>query len=164
MAKSLRRMTDYLGLTEPEENVENVPAVRESARPALRSVVTQTVSSSPSPSPSVRTQPPSNPLPGLTTSAGLDRIVTLRPRFYNEARTVGEHFRQGYPVIINLSEMDDGERKRIIDFASGLVFGLSGSIERVDSKVFLLSPPNVTVNAEDKSAAAAASAEFFNQS
>lgn len=161
MAKSLRRMTDYLGLTEPEESVESAPAPREVARPALRSVVTPTVASS---SPSVRTQPSSNPLPGITTSAGLDRIVTLRPRFYNEARTVGEHFRQGYPVIINLSEMDDGERKRIIDFASGLVFGLSGSIERVDSKVFLLSPPNVTVNAEDKSAAAAASAEFFNQS
>jgi len=160
MAKSLRRMTDYLGLTEPEESVENVPATREVARPTLKSVsnpVTPTASS-------VRVQPQSNPLPGMSVSAGLDRIVTLRPRFYNEARTVGEHFRQGYPVIINLSEMDDAERKRIIDFASGLVFGLSGSIERVDSKVFLLSPPNVTVNAEDKSAAAAASAEFFNQS
>ncbi len=159
MAKSLRRMTDYLGLTEPEEASTSTPVASEIARPQLKSVT-----SSPAPSVTVRPQVNSATLPGISTSAGLDRIVTLRPRFYNEARTVGEHFRQGYPVIINLSEMDDSERKRIIDFASGLVFGLSGSIERVDSKVFLLSPPNVTVNAEDKSAAAAASAEFFNQS
>ena len=159
MAKSLRRMTDYLGLTEPEEASTSAPVASEIARPQLKSVT-----SSPAPSVTVRPQVNSATLPGISTAAGLDRIVTLRPRFYNEARTVGEHFRQGYPVIINLSEMDDSERKRIIDFASGLVFGLSGSIERVDSKVFLLSPPNVTVNAEDKSAAAAASAEFFNQS
>jgi len=152
-------MTDYLGLTEPEEASTSTPVASEIARPQLKSVT-----SSPAPSVTVRPQVNSATLPGISTSAGLDRIVTLRPRFYNEARTVGEHFRQGYPVIINLSEMDDSERKRIIDFASGLVFGLSGSIERVDSKVFLLSPPNVTVNAEDKSAAAAASAEFFNQS
>ena len=110
MAKSLRRMTDYLGLTEPEESVESVPATREVARPTLKSVsnpVTPTASS-------VRVQPQSNPLPGMSVSAGLDRIVTLRPRFYNEARTVGEHFRQGYPVIINLSEMDDAERKSVV--------------------------------------------------
>ncbi|MGA1705430.1 MAG: cell division protein SepF [Candidatus Nanopelagicaceae bacterium] len=159
MSKGLRKMTDYLGLTEPDE----APVV-EAARPALRTVT--------SPSPSVQPQrstapvvaQPSQPLPGMMQSANLDRIITLHQRFYNEARTVGEHFRQGNPVIINLSDMDDSERKRIIDFASGLVFGHSGSIERVTSKVFLLSPPNVTVSAEDKSAAAAASADFFNQS
>ncbi len=130
MAKSLRRMTDYLGLTEPEEAIASAPVASEIARPQLKSVT-----SSPAPSVTVRPQVNSATLPGISTAAGLDRIVTLRPRFYNEARTVGEHFRQGYPVIINLSEMDDSERKRIIDFASGLVFGLSGSIERVDSKV-----------------------------
>ena len=149
-------MTDYLGLTEPEET----PIKEVVTRPALRSVATST----PVPAtPSVRTTP-AQALPGINESANLDRIITLHPRFYNEARTVGEHFRQGNPVIINLSDMDDAERKRIIDFASGLVFGHSGSIERVTSKVFLLSPPNVTVSAEDKSAAAAASADFFNQS
>lgn len=150
-------MTDYLGLTEPEEG-----AVTEIARPALRTVAS-TPSVKPASSPAVKPVA-SHPLPGMNESANLDRIITLHPRFYNEARTVGEHFRQGNPVIINLSDMDDAERKRIIDFASGLVFGHSGSIERVTSKVFLLSPPNVTVSAEDKSAAAAASADFFNQS
>jgi cell division inhibitor SepF len=92
----------------------------------------------------------------------LDRIVTLHPRFYNEARTIGEHFRLGNPVIINLTDMDESEHKRLVDFASGLAFGLHGTIERVTKKVFLLSPANVSINVEDKSAAAQAS--FFNQS
>ena len=92
----------------------------------------------------------------------LDRIITLHPRFYNEARTIGEHYRQGKPVIMNLSDMEESERKRLVDFASGLVFGHHGSIERVTPKVFLLTPPNVSVSVEDKTSAAQAS--FFNQS
>jgi cell division inhibitor SepF len=92
----------------------------------------------------------------------LDRIITLHPRYYNEARTIGEHYREGNPVIINLTEMDESEHKRLVDFASGLAFGLHGTIERVTKKVFLLSPSNVSVSSEDKYAAAQAS--FFNQS
>ena len=90
------------------------------------------------------------------------RITTLHPRTYNEARTIGEHFREGTPVIINLTEMDDSDAKRLVDFAAGLIFGLRGSIERVTNKVFLLSPQNVHVTAEDK--ARIAEGGFFNQS
>ena len=90
------------------------------------------------------------------------RITTLQPRTYNEARTIGEHFRQGTPVIINLTEMDDVDAKRLVDFAAGLIFGLRGSIERVTNKVFLLSPEHVQVTAEDK--ARIAEGGFFNQS
>lgn len=90
------------------------------------------------------------------------RIVTLHPRTYNEARTLGEHFRDGTPVIMNLSEMDDVDAKRLVDFAAGLIFGLRGDIERVTAKVFLLSPADVTVTAEDK--ARIAGGGFFNQS
>lgn len=89
-------------------------------------------------------------------------IVTLQPRSYSEARKMGEHYREGNPVIINLDDMEESERKRLVDFASGLVFGLHGRIERVSHKVFLLSPANVNVSSEDKTAAAQAS--FFNQS
>ncbi|HEY5980370.1 MAG TPA: cell division protein SepF [Microlunatus sp.] len=89
------------------------------------------------------------------------RITTVHPRTYNEARTIGEHFRDGVPVIMNLSEMEDVDAKRLVDFAAGLIFGLRGSIERVTSKVFLLSPPNVNVTAEDKERIAGG---FFNQS
>jgi len=90
------------------------------------------------------------------------RITTLHPRSYNEARTIGEHFRDGTPVIMNLSEMGDADAKRLVDFAAGLIFGLRGSMERVTQKVFLLSPANVDVTAEDK--ARIAEGGFFNQS
>lgn len=92
----------------------------------------------------------------------LARITTLHPRTYNEARTIGEHFRDGTPVIMNLTEMVDSDAKRVVDFAAGLVFGLRGSFERVTNKVFLLSPANVEVTAEDK--ARIAERGFFNQS
>jgi cell division inhibitor SepF len=90
------------------------------------------------------------------------RITTLHPRTYNEARTIGERFRDGMPVIMNLTEMDDADAKRLVDFAAGLSFGLRGSIERVTAKVFLLSPQNVDVTAEDK--ARIRESGFFNQS
>lgn len=90
------------------------------------------------------------------------RITTLHPRTYNEAVTIGEHFRSGTPVIMNLSEMADTDAKRLVDFAAGLTFGLHGRVERVTSKVFLLSPQNVTVTAQDK--ARIAENGFFNQS
>jgi len=94
--------------------------------------------------------------------AELSRITTLHPRTYNEARTIGENFREGVPVIMNLSEMDDADAKRLVDFAAGLVFAVRGTIERVTNKVFLLSPPNVSVAAEDKQRIAEGG--FFNQS
>jgi cell division inhibitor SepF len=93
--------------------------------------------------------------------ADVSRIITVHPRTYNEARIIGEHFRDGVPVIMNLSDMEDVDAKRLVDFAAGLIFGLRGSIERVTSKVFLLSPHDVTVAAEDKERIAGG---FFNQS
>lgn len=89
-------------------------------------------------------------------------ITTLHPRTYNEAKQIGEAFRDGVPVIMNLTEMNDADAKRLVDFAAGLIFGLRGDIERVTNKVFLLSPQNVTVTAEDK--ARIAERGFFNQS
>jgi cell division inhibitor SepF len=113
---------------------------------------------------------PESPVPAPRSGAAvverrttdLARITTLHPRTYNEARTIGEHFREGTPVIMNLTEMVDSDAKRLVDFAAGLVFGLHGSIERVTNKVFLLSPANVEVTAEDK--ARIAERGFFNQS
>jgi cell division inhibitor SepF len=91
----------------------------------------------------------------------LYRITTLHPRSYNDARRIGEEFRDGVPVIMNLSDMDDTEAKRLVDFAAGLIFGCRGSIERITNKVFLLSPQNVDVAAE---AHRLAQDGFFNQS
>lgn len=76
------------------------------------------------------------------------RITTVHPNSYNDARIIGEEYRVGTPVIMNLSDLDDYDAKRIVDFSAGLVFGLHGTIERVTSKVFLLSPANVDVGAQ----------------
>jgi cell division inhibitor SepF len=99
---------------------------------------------------------------GQVHTTDLARITTVHPRTYNEARTIGEYFREGTPVIMNLTEMVDSDAKRLVDFSAGLIFGLRGSIERVTNKVFLLSPANVEVAAEDK--ARIAERGFFNQS
>ena len=94
--------------------------------------------------------------------ADISRIVSVRPRSYNEARAIGENFRDGVPVIMNLSDMEQGDDKRLVDFAAGLIFGLRGSIERVTSQVFLLCPHNLVVGPEDKERLA--SGGFYNQS
>lgn len=78
------------------------------------------------------------------------RIVTLHPTSYSEARVIGEHYRDGSPVIMNLTEMDDQDAKRLVDFAAGLVFALRGSFDKVTTKVFLISPPNADPTAEDR--------------
>ena len=78
------------------------------------------------------------------------RITTLRPADYSEARTIGERFRSGDPVIIDLVDMSNDEAKRLVDFAAGLVFALRGSFDKVATKVFLLSPAGVEVTPEDR--------------
>jgi cell division inhibitor SepF len=174
MAGAMRKMGVYLGLVEDEvdeygyadeQYVEEYPDPR-AARPreVVRSVdgfpardavdptspdrawSTSTATSSTSPAP----------------ERSAYRITTLHPRTYNEARTIGEHFRSGVPVIMNLTDMDDSDAKRLVDFSAGLTFGLHGRIERVTNKVFLLSPHNVSVTAEEK--ARLVEGGFFNQS
>lgn len=84
----------------------------------------------------------------LAESAG--RISTLRPADYSEARTIGERFRDGNPVIMDLVDMSNDDAKRMVDFAAGLVFALRGSFDKVATKVFLLSPAGVEVTPEDR--------------
>lgn len=101
--------------------------------------------------------PPASPRP-----TELSRIITLAPLNYNGAKRIGEEFRSGAPVIMNLTGMDDEDAKRLVDFAAGLVFGLNGSIDRVTTKVFLLSPSNV--DAGPAARAQMRTDGFFNQS
>ncbi len=100
--------------------------------------------------------------PTVAPGQELRRITTVHPRTYNDARQIGEAFRAGTPVIINLTEMSEADAKRLVDFSAGLIFGLHGAIERVTNKVFLLSPAHVEI--AGKEAAAAPRAGFFNQS
>ena len=80
----------------------------------------------------------------------LSKITTLRPKDYSEARTIGERFRDGTPVIMDLVSMDNADAKRLVDFAAGLAFGLRGSFDKVATKVFLLSPADIDVSAEER--------------
>ena len=73
------------------------------------------------------------------------RIATVTPEGFRDARRIGELFRDGVPVIMNLTTMEQADAKRIVDFASGLVFGLRGTIERVANRVFLLTPTSYEV-------------------
>ena len=162
MSGAMRRIGEYLGLLEDTgrydeydgDETQDVPAVAPGRAPKVREPRTAPVSDL-----SERRRP----TPGPTgVVAELSRITTLHPSTYNEARTVGENFRDGVPVIMNLSEMDDNDAKRLVDFAAGLVLATRGTIERVTNKVFLLSPANVSVAAEDKQRIAEGG--FFNQS
>ena len=157
MANALKRVANYLGLMDdPEFDTpvgSKLPSVPTSGESAVKARAPRTVSS---------VARSSNEIAPQLDLPVLDRIITLHPRFYNEARIIGEHFRDGNPVIINLTDMDESEHKRLVDFASGLAFGLHGTIERVTKKVFLISPANLHVSSEDKSTIA--QANFFNQS
>ena len=157
MANALRKVANYLGLMDdPEEETPKEIEVRTSHVRVPDTKIRTREAISP-------TRVSDNRMVAMQLDLPvLERIVTMHPRFYNEARTLGEHYRLGNPVIMNLSDMEESERKRLVDFASGLVFGHHGTIERVTSKVFLLSPANIRVSSEDK--AAAAEASFFNQS
>jgi cell division inhibitor SepF len=159
---TMRKIGEYLGLVEDtgryadEYDDHDEPTPR-AAQPAPRQAAPR-----PAPVADIAERRRPAPAPQQPTVAELSRITTLHPRTYNEARTIGENFRDGVPVIMNLSEMDDADAKRLVDFSAGLVFATRGNIERVTNKVFLLSPPNVTVAAEDK--ARIAEGGFFNQS
>jgi len=102
--------------------------------------------------------------PRAARGGELRRITTVHPRSYNDARTIGEAFRNGTPVIMNLTDMDDADAKRLVDFSAGLIFGLHGAIERVTAKVFLLSPANVEIAGETPSTGSGSTPGFYNQS
>ncbi|TLW92244.1 DUF552 domain-containing protein [Saccharomonospora piscinae] len=107
------------------------------------------------PEPVARVRPMTTPgaapeAPGAAARDPLSRIITLHPTSYAEAREIGEAYRDGAPVIMNLTEMENADAKRLVDFAAGLAFALRGSMDKVTNKVFLLSPPDVDVTAEDR--------------
>ncbi|HWA66372.1 MAG TPA: cell division protein SepF [Mycobacteriales bacterium] len=167
MAGAMRKMAVYLGLVEDEDidggydddaDFDERPhVIRRGEEPVLRVTRPDEVAER-------RPRAAAERHHGVEAVDALEayRITTVHPRNYNEARVIGEHFRDGTPVIMNLTDMDDSDAKRLVDFAAGLVFGRHGSIERVTQKVFLLTPANVEITAEDKSRLAGAG--FFNQS
>ncbi|SFC04482.1 cell division inhibitor SepF [Nocardioides terrae] len=168
MSGAMRRIGEYLGLLEDTgryddytgefEAYDEADYTRES--PAVATRAPRAAAPAKVADLAERRRP--QVVPDLADVAEMSRIVTLTPTTYNDARAVGEHYRDGTPVIMNLSEMEDADAKRLVDFAAGLIFATHGDIERITNKVFLLSPHNVSVAAEAK--ARIAQGGFFNQS
>ena len=154
---ALRKMTNFLGYSEPVENAyeggyqaeaayddeEYAPAEEEEYDEPYDRAYEEADAPEPAAAPDLR------------------RIVTVHPSTYNEARVIGESFRDGVPVIVNLTNMSESDARRMVDFSAGLVFGLHGAIERVTPRVFLLTPASVEI---DGGEVAEARGRFFNQS
>lgn len=160
MSGAMRRIGEYLGLLEDTGRYDEYADDR--SVDTESTMAGQPEGRGPAPVADLAERRRPAPVPTPQTVTELSRITTLHPRTYNEARTIGENFRDGTPVIMNLSDMDDSDAKRLVDFAAGLVFATRGSIERITNKVFLLSPPNVTVGVEEKERLVEGG--FFNQS
>jgi cell division inhibitor SepF len=134
MSNPLRKTLEFLGLAEEsyDDVAETRPvSQRESGQAPQRATVTP-----------LRRGPKSQGM------GDVNEILTVHPKKYDDARVIAETFREGVPVIINLTQMSESEARRLVDFASGLSQGLRGHIERVTPKVFLLSPSHVMVSGE----------------
>jgi cell division inhibitor SepF len=134
-----RRSHDFDDWTESESDqaVERTPAARSRGREA-------------------------RPQIEVVPSPSSVRVHLVLPRSFNDAQQIADRFKQGIPVILNLQGADSELSKRLIDFASGLTYALNGGMQRVADKVFLLTPRNVEVSAEQR-AALLERGGFFNQ-
>jgi cell division inhibitor SepF len=146
----------YLGLADEEEVYEE-----ETQAPARSHREREREREEPAPAP---VTPLRRPVAVRQPAGGaVNEILTVHPKQYRDAQFIAESFREGVPVIINLSQMSDADARRLIDFASGLSLGLYGRIERVTSKVFLLSPENIAVSGHGGIAHADAESAGFDQ-
>lgn len=148
MANPLRKTMVYLGLADEDYDDADhaAPAAPVAPVPApTRAPVT----------------PLRRPVASRHAQPSMSEILTVHPRQYKDAQLIAESFREGVPVIINLSQMSEPDARRLIDFASGLSQGLYGKIERVTSKVFLLSPEHVATSGEQAEAESDVDAAFF---
>ncbi|MBX3093175.1 MAG: cell division protein SepF [Cryobacterium sp.] len=160
MSNPLRKTMVYLGLADEEFDYdENTHAM---AAPVA--AAPQDATATRAPVTPLRRAPQGRAMPSRAAApADLNEILTVHPRQYKDAQAIAESFREGIPVIINLSQMSEPEARRLIDFASGLSQGLYGKIERVTSKVFLLSPSHVAVSGDEAEPETGVDASFFAQ-
>ncbi len=105
-----------------------------------------------------RTGPRAVPPP----DGGIAQVHLVVPRGFNDAKQIADRFKRSVPVIVNLQDADVDLSKRLIDFASGLTYALNGTMQRIADKVFLLTPPNIEVSAEER-AKALERGGFYNQ-
>lgn len=161
MANPLRKTMVYLGLA--EEEYDDYAPVQAATTPAALQHHTQAMPQQGAQQQSQRAPvtPLRRPSRTVAPAAEMNEILTVHPRQYKDAQPIAEHFREGIPVIMNLTQMSESEARRLIDFASGLSQGLYGRIERVTNKVFLLSPAHVAVSGEQEELDSSVDASFF---
>jgi len=175
MAGALRKTMIYLGLADGDEHydAEQAPSVHKGEDSPVDYEREPVATPAPVAEPAApkagdeEYRAPVTPIKRAASNreeaASLRQITTVHPRSYNDAKIIGESFRDGIPVIMNVTDMGEADAKRLVDFSAGLVFGLRGSIERVTNKVFLLSPSYIEVLGDDKKLSDT-QASFFNQS
>jgi cell division inhibitor SepF len=155
-----KKTLTYLGLVEDDEfeDLDEVAAQPDAApvRRLQRAQAVHQVGAQLEPEGIVRTIPSPRAAAASATS-----IHKSEPRRFNEAREVADRFKNGIPVIMNLQSTDDTIARRLVDFASGLVYGLDGKIEMVANRVYLLTPANMEVSAEERERLAGG--DFYNQ-
>lgn len=165
MSNPLRKTMVYLGLAD-EELVDDQPQ-QPAAQSQNQSGPVAPVTPIPTPQTANRSSSASRTTKSTPKNAAapdMNEILTVHPRQYRDAQVIAESFRDGIPVIINLSQMQEADARRLIDFASGLSQGLYGKIERVTNKVFLLSPSHIAVSGEQAEMESDIEASFFGQS
>jgi cell division inhibitor SepF len=147
MAGVWKKTMQYLGLVEDEEYEDDIDADHEAVQeaPPVRRYRQEAPAAEPvgRPEAVVRTMPHTRP-PAMAA------IHRSEPKRFNDAREIGDRYKAGIPVIMNLQSTDDAVARRLVDFASGLVFGLGGKIEMVASRVYLLTPADMEVSAEER--------------
>lgn len=152
MSNALKKTMVFLGLAEEDledQNATEQQPTQSVQRSTAAAPATKAQSARPAPQRAAVT-----PLRRVTPTRqvgtpAMNEILTVHPAEYRDARGIAEGFRDGLPVIINLSRMNEADAKRLIDFASGLTMGLNGRIERVTSKVFLLTPEHIEVGSDE---------------
>jgi cell division inhibitor SepF len=151
MSTVWKRMGTFLGFVEDYDD-EYGEAAEPGPVPARSTEVTP-VRAEPSNVrrlPPVRAEETGGGIATKVRSVSGNKVHLTDPTTFNDVEEVGEHFRNGVPVIMNLAGASESVAKRLLDFASGLIFGLDGRIERVGDRVFLLTPAGVEVSTEER--------------
>jgi cell division inhibitor SepF len=152
VAGAFKKSLVWLGLVEPEDDEELADVAEPAGRPPadrapIRRVRDDDVYGRRQ---GGRLEEPTEAVIHPIPSAATGKVHLIEPSGFNDAEEIGEKFKADIPVIVNLQAMEADTAKRLIDFAAGLTFGLDGRIQRVADKVFLLTPRNVEVSAEER--------------
>lgn len=140
-----------LGEDEPPRYVDDAPAYMD-GEPSYESAVTAPPPAREAP-PRVKTLGPDDDLPRdavVRATATAERVQVVAPTGFNDAKEIGDHLKREAPVLMNLLEVDRDVRRRLVDFSSGLAYALGAKMERVADNVFLLTPRDVEVSAEER--------------